>query len=385
MRGAFRVSILFLTCAAWGAMDDLARIQQTMTEQLSQLPNYTCAESIERYGASGNKKLKLLDTVRLSVAVVHRSELYALLGGEFQDKSITALVQTGFISDGNFLTMPRTVFSAADTQTWFAGEENFNGRKAIRYRFHIDANRAGWRVSAGGAFARVGVTGSFVADAATLDVLRLDYAAEGMPQWLGNKALEQSIEYERVPLGGRPVLLPKVTEMRAESFSGEKHFNHAVFSDCHEYGAQTTIRFEGMEDLIPPNVDLSLKLESGIDSATAKAGDPIRATLTTPVSFAGGSLAAGAVATGAIIAVQRHPGDDARCDLRVQWSRVEDAGGSWNVEGRLSAVDDFPDLRHSLLASLYGGDGAGSVITVNGVKGLIPAGVRMTWRTSGKR
>ena len=223
---------------------DLAHIQRTMGDELRRLPNYTCAETIDRYKAQGTEKLRRIDQLRLNVAVVNRKELYAWPGGDFEDISLPDMVHNGFIADGSFSTMAHTVFANRGVRTSFVEERTQQVRRLMRYRFTVSAAVANWDIRLGSVAAQVGASGWFEADASTLDVTTLEIGAEDLPPWLLTRSLVQTTQYARVTIGSREVLLPRVTEMRSESFAGEKLYNHTVIGDCREYGSQTTITFD---------------------------------------------------------------------------------------------------------------------------------------------
>jgi hypothetical protein len=157
---------------------------------------------------------------------------------------------SGLISDGAFTAMAQSIFTNHRAHLSYAGEETVNGRKALRYRFDIPLSMSHRTIGALGVSETVGSAGSFWADATTWDVPRVSYAAVDLPGWLNNRSLEQSIEYTRVRIGERVVLLPATTEMRTELLSGEVYDNRAVFSNCQEYGSQSTITFGAEEPAI---------------------------------------------------------------------------------------------------------------------------------------
>jgi hypothetical protein len=223
---------------------DLAHIQRTMGDELKRLPNYTCSETIDRYKAQGAEKLRRIDQLRLNVAVVNRKELYAWPGGDFQDISLPDMVRNGFIADGSFSSMAHTVFANRGVRTSFAGEQTQQGRRLVRYRFTVSAAVANWDIRLGTVAAQVGASGWFEADASTLDVTTLEIAAEDLPSWLLARSLVQTTQYSRVLIGSREVLLPRLTELRSESFGGEKLYNRTAIGDCREFGSQTTITFD---------------------------------------------------------------------------------------------------------------------------------------------
>src|SRR5436309_367251 len=90
---------------------NLARIKRRMPEELNPLPNYTCLETMDRYVAAHRGKMKPIDRIRIQVAIVDDKELYSWPGARpFEDSSLGDMVNSGFISDGDFVAMARNVF-----------------------------------------------------------------------------------------------------------------------------------------------------------------------------------------------------------------------------------------------------------------------------------
>jgi hypothetical protein len=397
MRGLVLVSLIVVWAPAAAADDlpkwvlDLSRIQRAMGAEFARLPNYTCAETIDRYTAQGKQGFRLSDRIRINVAMVGGHELYAWPGNAFENLRLNEMVPSGFISDGMFSVVARNVFTGAAAQISFTGEETQGGRPTLSYRFRIPQIMSPLQIKVGSASGTAGIQGSFQADAASLEVLKLEFAGEDMPPSLPWKSLDNAIEYSKVTLSGRPVLLPRIAEMRVESFNGERHYNHVAFNDCHEYGSQTTITFEeepSARDALPANLELKLRLDTPIDLAVASRGDTLKGTLVEDAP----PLHAGAVFTGVIRAVERHTGDDPRAAIAFEWTQAEDGGKPYSLKGSLSDVESFPGQRSGLLDSIYRDSGFRSddphapprtgSISANGAKAYIPAGVVMTWHTT---
>ena len=371
-------SILVLANAPAGPADDLpkwlvnlAHIQRIMREEIGRLPNYTCVETIDRSQSKGKAQLRRVDRILINVAVAGGHELYAWPGrSEFQEQALANLVAGGFTSDGNFSGMAQKVFFGQGVRTSFVGEEMLDGRQTLHYAFNIPADASNWMVRTGDVAEKVAARGSFLVDATTFDLLMLEFAAENLPPGLNDKTLEESIRYARVTIAGHAVLLPKTTEIRTETFSGDRFYNHARFDDCHEYGSQSTITFdsEPPAGTLPAGLEFSLRLDSGIDLATASVGDPVRAILIQALS----PLHEGAVFTGAIGAIRKHPGNDPRSEISLEWTRAEDAEKTWSMKARLGDIDLFPDLSRRLLQSLHRTDDLPDSISLNGLAREFP-------------
>src|SRR4029077_1606714 len=91
----------------------LQRIRSRMAENLSQLPNYTCHEVIDRLirrASSGSFEHR--DQVELEVAFIGTREFFAKPGEErFQGQPIHEIVRGGTISSGAFGSGAAAIFS----------------------------------------------------------------------------------------------------------------------------------------------------------------------------------------------------------------------------------------------------------------------------------
>src|ERR1700688_3980899 len=159
VRRALATTALLLVPTLQTAGDDLpadilnlSRIRRTMAEQLKSLPNYTCLQTIDRYKGRAGSKLKAYDHVRINVAIMDGRELYALPGSRsFDDRSLSTMVAKGFISDGNFASMARSVFVNRVARIAFAGQESAGGRALLRFDFQIAQMVSGWQLHVGNA------------------------------------------------------------------------------------------------------------------------------------------------------------------------------------------------------------------------------------------
>jgi hypothetical protein len=125
-----RVLLALWTCAALRAAQPemprdlllLANIKQKMRQNLRQVPNYTCLETIERsrrYPRSlvvsrdgGPGPFQPLDTLRLEVAEVEGKEFFARPGARnFEDTRPRTFARDGMIGNGVFTLLTRSIFA----------------------------------------------------------------------------------------------------------------------------------------------------------------------------------------------------------------------------------------------------------------------------------
>ena len=125
---------------------------------------------------------------------------------EFEDRKLGDLVPTGMFGNGNFAIYARILFLDKVATLEDRGETRWNDRPARRYDFRVSRFNGGQRLRVDNREAVVGFHGSFYADPATLDVLRMEVVAEEIPADLGLTASEISVDYGRVRIGDETYL-----------------------------------------------------------------------------------------------------------------------------------------------------------------------------------
>jgi hypothetical protein len=284
----FLAIVCTFTCA-WASQPgsrqetlDLIKVKRKVAESLAHLPDYTCLETIERSERQlDNASFKAIDAVRLEVTQIGDKEFYSPQGsGKFQD-GVSQLVGTGLISTGQFALAARSVFIDTSPQIRFAGESLLKGRRVLRYDYRIPYLARGWTLTFGAQSVTVAAHGSFWADAATLDLVRLDKEADDIPPDLTFSEARTAVDYGRVRIGDADVLLPQSAEVVLTLQNHETYINRTEFSQCRAYRAESSIRFgdvpEAQAFKLPPNLAILLELDRGIDPESSAEGDPVTA------------------------------------------------------------------------------------------------------------
>jgi hypothetical protein len=102
------------------------------------------------------------------------------------------------------------------------------------------------------------------------------------------------MNYTRFRLNGADFLLPSETRLDIKNLSGVETTNRTVYSACHEFLGESTVKFEAPPDApaqkaaapraetpIPAGLGFGLALAEDIHVATAAAGETVQAVLTT--------------------------------------------------------------------------------------------------------
>jgi hypothetical protein len=389
--------LLLLSAIAAAAADDLppelirlARFKQKIRRDMAQVPNYTCLETMERSQRLPRaRSFRLLDTVRLEVSNVDGKELLAWPGARrFEDKNLTSFVSSGMIANGMFALHAHNLFVNDNTSFEYRGEENLDGRDAVRYDYRIAQFMSGYKITILGASATVATRGSFWFDPVTLDLLRVDLYGDEIPVELGLAEFVVKTYYAREHIAGSDALLPQRAELVLTRFSGEASRNVITFSACREYGSESTISFEpppepGSELPKPEvrQVDLAagllvpVALETAIDSKSASVGDAVRARVRQDVRQKGQLvLPAGALISGRIRSLDRFSAPEPYFLMGIEFSEVE-----WQ-NARAEFLGELVD-NHAPNAT---GPGVG-ILRIPGASFHLAPGFRMIWRTLGQQ
>jgi hypothetical protein len=376
----------------------LARVQAHMSDLLKRLPNYTCLQTIERTERSQNGKTKLIDVIRMEVALVDGKELFAWPGSKkFDDTSISDMVKGGAIGNGNFALHAKAVFQSRSPRFQFAGEHvREGGRNAYKWDFVVPENLSGYQIGNFVDHAITGYHGSFWADTTTLDVMRLEVYADDIPQLLKIETAADAVDYQSVKLGQEEFLLPARSELTLTNAGGLQHRNRTTFSGCRQYTGESKISFDdaiGGEQTrepdrtmqLPARLRLEVALDTPIEEEHSAIGDHVLAILKRPVKLGSGLVAPkGALVHGRVTHLRQQQNRLAGWAVGLTFFEME-----WqNTRAELRAkLLDTPALSmRAAVSSQYRvavDDAAreNGIFFVPGARLRVPRGLLMYWET----
>lgn len=246
MNAEITLMILFLAQAAVPSpVLQLAQIERRVAAELDRLPDYTCAETVERkITMPTGRKTKPFDTLKLDVAFIGGKELYGKRGATIDAKSPGDIYRWGASSNGEFAGHLRTIFVQRGATIKYARKERMDGRNVVRWDYVVPYLSSGWDLQFEKTRARVGSQGTFWTDPKTLDLLRIEFDAIEIPSDFPVAAVREDIRYGQVRLGERTALLPRNSTLVVNDRDGSVNSNVTRFSQCREYHSQSEISFK---------------------------------------------------------------------------------------------------------------------------------------------
>jgi hypothetical protein len=423
---------LVLVCV--GAAQDLApevlllaRIKSHMRAELSNLPGYTCIETITRFHrASGRRsqfqgQLKPVDTVRLEIVYSNHREWYGLPGGRnLSADNPFGFISSGMIGTGDFALDLNNIIEGAIFK--YRGEEALGGRMAVKYDFYLPRLLKAFVISVAGGSGTVGQEGSFWADPHSLDLIRLESHANEIPPSLPVEEVSTKVHYARTRIGEYNVLLAQQADMHLLQTMGAESYDHVEFTHCRAFSAQSAIRFDSesqeLEKELPPDTPavpsapvspspavpalllITVQLTTPITDKDA-VGTPIEGKVSGDVRHKGKIVIPnGSRVRGRIRRLERYQesgsGDFV---VELEFTGVEANGGPLRFYADLLRMDRSPGIRPTLSEPVaVRSDGryqtTSQTITLPELPGVasffvhgntftVPNGLRMIWKTRG--
>lgn len=395
----------------------LARIKSHTRAELARLPNCSCLESVRREYRPSGGKLRPLDTIRLEVLYSNHHEFYASPGDRaFNEEHPSAFAGSGTIGNGHFALFLSEIAGEGLVTYQYKGEEPLRGHLLARYDYRVPVSMSGHTMTFTEGRGTVGMKGSFWADPATFDILRIEMEAEDIPPQLPVELSTTAIDYSHTNLGGADFLVPQAAETRLVKFSGEESINHIEFTHCHLYGAESSISFgpssgpatfgassvlEVKRELLPA-LQIVVKVATPVTQQTP-VGKLIEGAVVGNVVRKGNVIIPdGSPVRGRVRRLEWNPDKGGYFVVALEFTDIEVGGARYRFFADLQETDPLPGLHQTLridkrepravadgnpayvesteILSLPEIPGVGSFF-VQSPNLELPAGFRMTWKT----
>ena len=280
------------------------RARANMANVLSHQPNYVCIETIDRSERMKPKaKFEIIDSLRFEVAFVDKREMYAWPGAKKFDEnsSILDMVPDGAaIATGAFAGHAQYLFRSNVAVVKAGDWVEEGGKRYARYPFTVPPDLSRYvLMKSRKDSAVVGYSGDVRIDPASAMVTRIALHADAIPERLDIGKTDTLIEYGAAKIADREFWLPSRSVEEITSLLGRTDRNVTLFSDCHAFTGESTLRFDDgpAADLtaaqpvkvidLPPGIWFDIQLDEPVDSAKIHVGDMVPATLATDIKQKG--------------------------------------------------------------------------------------------------
>jgi hypothetical protein len=276
----------------------LDRIKNKLSSDLGALPDYTCQQTIQRWRRGKDTPgWQSQDTLRVEVAFIKGNEQYGWEGAKLGEKELRQITGRGSIGTGSFALHARNIFLRKSPEFTYVGETRLaDGRKAIRYDFQVDEQDSAYRVRIDTLEAKAAFRGAFWVHPESLDLVKLAIETDEVAE-TPISSISDTMEYARVEIAGRSVLLPRASELLVAESNGDQSRNVTVLASCRQYAVESKLSF-GEETAsapaksvevslgpsgLPARLVVELALETEIEPERAAVGDEVRAVVARPV------------------------------------------------------------------------------------------------------
>jgi hypothetical protein len=345
-----------------GEADDkeelLTRIRERVRHNLGRLPDYTCQQTVERWmRPTQQREFEKMDTLRLEVGVTGNREIFAWHGSQrFEDRHLAEMVGRGTIGNGDFALHTHNVFLTNTALHTYLGEDILAGRPVYRFEYAVPIEQSRYRLRIPPVEAAVGYSGTYVVDAETLDLLRLEVTADEIPDRLALAESELTLDYARTRIADADFLLPKASRLRMLGTQGEESRNETEFGACRQFAAESAVRYTGttgeqVDTGPPPTLEipsrsiLEIQLETEVDAESAAVGDVVEGRLIKPVQARDGRLiAAGATVIGRLVRLEKRNLPFDHYEVAFEFQTLEAPEGKANFTATMAQVDKAAGL-----------------------------------------
>lgn len=282
--------------------------------------------------------LQSTDRLRLDLKVSDGHEIGSWEGSKFNSRSIFELIGGGAYGTGMLGALPSDILANRGGTYKYVGEEKASGIALSAYSYQIPREFSHYQIKAGSNWKATAIRGTFWLDSNTLNLKRLLVEAQDPPPETGECAATTKVNYQKVQVGTGEFLLPQQSAITMLMLDGGELQVTAVYSECREYRGEAIIHFgevpvgrdtktaEPSATPLPEGLPFSLTLTEPIDTATAAAGDIVRAKIRKPVRDPRSKavlVPAGAPVQGRIIQMQHSLSKPRRFTVAIQLENLK--------------------------------------------------------------
>ncbi len=223
------------------------------------------------------------DHLELDVAIANGQEIHSWPGApKFDEDEIRQLASNGPLSAGEFSAFVGQIFSGGAVVR-FLGQQNVGGRNLFAYSFSVPERVSNYQIDvAPGSSVVAAYDGSFLLDPQAMDLVELSLETPELPESTKLCQTLSHIEYGRVDIHDRQILIPRQTDVRMVFRNGREAASTTSYANCHEYSSKSVLRFDDGE--VSPAGTAPSPQQPGANAA-AKTDTPATNSLPGGLSF----------------------------------------------------------------------------------------------------
>lgn len=228
--------------------DLLVKIQAVNQVLYSDLHSFICDERIDRFsGSLAGTPGKQVDTVVAKVAFENGQEHYTDI---FRNKKKLAQISklSGAWSQGEYGTLlqqTKDLFAAKSAV--FRQKTVINGTAAVIYSFDVDEQESPWQLIVRSHSYNVPFRTYVWVSEGDAQILKIARISTSLPLETRVREVNWFITLEPTEMSGKVFRVPKTGQYAVLYTTGaECDWNSIVFSNYHRFGADATLRFDGM-------------------------------------------------------------------------------------------------------------------------------------------
>jgi hypothetical protein len=311
MRTAWLMLGTAVLMAAQPARDGgvLDRAREMLRAEIERLPKYMCTETVDRtyftgtrqpragcdlivaQRRSGQTKVLAFATDRLRFDVEIADGGYEIVSwpgaGRIGTERMEDMASGGPIGTGPFGPFLIDIFANTGAQIDYVRKQNGE----LEYRFRVPLAASHYRVGADALYRAAAYDGRFWLDAESAQLKRIEVRTAELPRDTRACEATTQVDFTAARIGAGAYLIPTQGRLTVIGRDGDETTNVTKYAACHEFHGESTIHFDDAPATeaaaekgptrngraIPGGLLVTLAMQSGIDTATAAAGDPVTA------------------------------------------------------------------------------------------------------------
>ncbi|HEX4232619.1 MAG TPA: hypothetical protein VHZ07_28420 [Bryobacteraceae bacterium] len=348
----------------------LEKIRANVLEQVRIGGNYMCVQTADRHYFRPDESVRsgcdhplkhpdkmtefLSDRLRLDVAVSNDHEIYSWYGQQrFRNGAIDQVITTGPITSGGFGGFLRNIFLAGGIRFVYTGHFVLDGVPEDAFDYNVPLPCSTYAITTKRGPIVVAFKGSFTVNSITLELTKLTVEVPKAPSDSKICYALSSIDYQMAHISGNDVLIPSDFDFKLENTAHLVTDSRFDYRSCRAFKGESTISYvisddaasgptpQVVKDPLPPNLEISVRLNTPISDRDSYTGDPVEGVLLRRIKLehSGGTISKGAAVKGIISELEFYREPSPHYFLDILFNKIIDGNVTYPMRATLYADD----------------------------------------------